>query len=43
MSAVFLLLQIDFMRNFLMFKAPTPQNGKTHSNSSLAIGDELFD
>ena len=42
MSVVFLLLQIDFMRN-LMFKAPTPQNGKTHSNSSLAIGDELFD
>ena len=27
----------------LTLRAPTPQNGQTHSNNSSALADELFE
>ena len=27
---------------YLTLQAPTPQNGQTHSNNSLAVADELL-
>ena len=38
------LLLSNFLRFFpnkLTLKAPTPQNGQTHSNNSSAVADEL--